>query len=230
MCVDCALGIQGYTTRDRHPVAPILAKQLTAPLGDLAREKRGLAQSLCPEWNQRAMRASGNRVFVDALPRCEEARYEIAILTRSGSNQPEHVVNLALPCTRNILCQSVVKNAMRILQAALVCSLLSNNVALACTCPPSHRCLGFSSKDGPVFRGTVIQVQDLPRTADTEVPSSRKARIQVNEAFSGIPAGVGEIEVWTDTGSCGAPFKAGDEYLVESLYRTTGWPARVVAP
>ena len=75
----------------------------------------------------------------------------------------------------------------------------------------------MGGKDFPVFIGTVLAVTGLPLKND-QLLSSRKARIQVDESFGGLPAGVREVDVLTGSGGgdCGVPFRPGEKYLVDA--------------
>jgi hypothetical protein len=59
---------------------------------------------------------------------------------------------------------------------------------------------------------------DLPRTAEFEFLSSRRARIRVDESFGGLSPTVTEVEVLTGSGGgdCGILFKVGDAYLIDA--------------
>src|SRR5579864_6171980 len=101
-----------------------------------------------------------------------------------------------------------------VLIAALFLSLSSR--AFSCSCVSSGGCPGLGGKAFPVFLGTVLSVTDLPRTADDEFLSSRKARIQVDESFGGLSPDTHEVDVLTGSGGgdCGVPFRSGEKYLV----------------
>jgi len=97
-------------------------------------------------------------------------------------------------------------------------------VALSCSCVSSGGCPGLGSQTGPVFRGTVLAVTDLPPTSDFAFLSSRKARVRVDESFGGLSPDVHEVDVLTGSGGgdCGIPFKAGEEYLIDSFVGKDG--------
>src|SRR5579864_6954497 len=109
-----------------------------------------------------------------------------------------------------------------VLIAALFLSLSSR--AFSCSCVSSGGCPGLGGKAFPVFLGTVLSVTDLPRTADDEFLSSRKARIQVDESFGGLSPDTHEVDVLTGSGGgdCGVPFRSGEKYLVGASVGSDG--------
>lgn len=112
---------------------------------------------------------------------------------------------------------------LRILVLACFLAQFMSSAALSCSCVSSNGCPGLGIR-APVFVGTVLEVTDLPRTNDISFLSSRKARIQVNESFGGLPPDAKEIEILTGSGGgdCGIPFKLGDVYLIDASVGTDG--------
>src|SRR5262249_34992381 len=78
------------------------------------------------------------------------------------------------------------ETAMRLVLAITLCLPLLSPPASACSCSWNGGCPGLGNDKGPVFLGTVLEVADLPRTADFVFLASRKARIRVDESFGGL--------------------------------------------
>jgi hypothetical protein len=113
---------------------------------------------------------------------------------------------------------------VRLVLTASLSVLSFSSLAFPCSCVSSGGCPGLGGKAYPVFLGTVLAVTDLPRAGDHAFLTSRKARIQVDESFGGLPPDVREVDVLTGAGGgdCGIPFRAGDVYLIDAIVGDDG--------
>lgn len=88
--------------------------------------------------------------------------------------------------------------------------------ASACSCTTVNegsRCAALGSE--PLFVGTVTEVVDLPRTGGLQFLLTRKARLVVEEVFSGVEPGMVEVFTGSGGGDCGFGFEVGERYLVQ---------------
>jgi hypothetical protein len=105
-----------------------------------------------------------------------------------------------------------------------LCALLFSPAAFSCFCVPDQ-CPRLGDKAGPVFLGTVLEVVDLSGTGYPVFLPIRKARIQVDESFGGLPDGVREVDVFTSLGGgdCGIRFLPGKVYLIAGSVGKNGF-------
>ncbi len=107
---------------------------------------------------------------------------------------------------------------MRLALVTLLCAFHSSTVARACTCAWTTACQGPGGNAYPVFLGTVLEVTDVSRGANSEFLSTRKTRLRVDESFGGLAPDTREVEVYSGKGGgdCGVPFRPGEVYLVRA--------------
>src|SRR5205814_3474768 len=84
--LDLALHERRRSPGDADARPPQLAEQLAAARRNLERAQLVLAETSRPVGDQRAVRGAGRRVFGDAPGGREEARYEVAALSRRAGD------------------------------------------------------------------------------------------------------------------------------------------------
>jgi hypothetical protein len=86
--------------------------------------------------------------------------------------------------------------------------------AEACSCVESGPACEDYWRVSAVFAGRVLSISRDAGKPGSRAPATRRVRLEVTEAFTGVGKGTVEVTTGSGGGDCGFPFREGAEYLV----------------